>query len=79
MARLARNAAAVLLTVVLTIALACDARATPVPDQCKDPVFARVNSQLCDLTSNPFGVGGSGSGHGGGLGGLLHTLTGGLL
>jgi hypothetical protein len=78
MARLTRNAAAVLLTVVLTLALACDAHATPIPDQCKDPVFARANTQLCDLTSNPFGVGGSG-GHGGGLGGLLHTLTGGLL
>jgi hypothetical protein len=70
--------------VVLALTIPCDARATPIPDQCKDPVFARANPGLCNTDSgSPFGVGGGGGGGSGGvlggIGKILGGLTGGLL
>jgi hypothetical protein len=55
----------------------------PAPDQCDQPVFARANPGLCypgPLGSLPGGSGGGGSGGLlGGIGRIVHNLTGGLL
>lgn len=51
-------------------------------DQCQDYTYAKLHPTICpNAGGNGFGIGGSVGGGGGGsfLGGLLHTLTGGLL
>jgi hypothetical protein len=56
----------------------------PAPDQCDQPVFARANPGLCypgPLGSFPGGAptGGGSGGLLGGIGRIVHNLTGGLL
>jgi hypothetical protein len=56
---------------------------SPIADQCDQPVFAKANPGLCNY-QGPFGQfpGGGGGGDGGligGIGRVLHGLTGGLL
>jgi hypothetical protein len=53
------------------------------PPQCQDPHFARVNPGLCFDTPfptfPPVGGGGGNGGLLGGIGRILHGITGGLL
>lgn len=73
------KAAATLLVVVLILG------PQNVPEQCDQIVFERANPGLCTASGGPFGQfpnGGTGGGDGGLLGGLgriVHRLTGGLL
>lgn len=52
-----------------------------IPPQCEQIVFARANPGLCEARGGPFGhFGGGGSGGLlGGIAGIVHNLTGGLL
>lgn len=66
--------------VVLTIIFA--PMDSPKNPQCDDVTFARANPGQCQIISGPFPdfpPNAGGGGHQGGLGGLIHRLTGGLL
>jgi hypothetical protein len=83
---MARNRVAAAL-VCAALICAPPAAAEPVQEaQCSDPTYAKLHPSICTDSGAPFLLGGgqySGSGGGsgllGGLGGIVHTVTGGLL
>lgn len=81
MTTMTTKAASLALTVALVFGITVPADR---PDQCDQPTYAAANPGLCQ-SAGPFGFGGSPPPTGGGprgpggLAGLIHHLTGGLL
>lgn len=75
---------AVLACAAILVATPASATAQPVQDQqCQNPTWAKLHSQICyRYNGGPFGIGGGGGNDGGILGTIgrvLGGLTGGLL
>lgn len=64
----------------LAIVIAASLPLSPPTDAhlCENPAYAHMHEEVCGQES-PFPFGGGDGGGRGGLGGLLHRLTGGLL